>query len=188
MNQDQEERQKHLIESSRKQLADGTWPQVMMVWGYKNPRAPRISDEQYACIKEFFLKENCPAMAEFVDLLQFVEKEHNVTMSFNFSMQRRAPPEESGTVPEIIVLSVLHCPDVLVGTRNGIQGAGIWLKNFSEAIPKLPTEAVQIMNKIFSEAVIFIRGSSKVMPFEELLRYALSGEGEIFDPLQTTVQ
>jgi hypothetical protein len=79
------------------------------------------------------------------------------------------------------VLAAL-CPDVLVGTRRGVDGAAIWLATFSQVVPTLAPETVQVMDKVFGEALVFLRGTTQSVTLEELLKAGLTGEGKLFDP------
>jgi hypothetical protein len=110
-------------------------------------------------------------MAAFVDLVRFAEKERSTTMSFNLSLRRRLVP---GNAPEPTPenASLLFSPDILVGTRRGTEGAAVWLKNFSEVVPNMAHETVQIMDKIFGEAVALLQGSAQEMTVEDMYNIA----------------
>ncbi len=178
---DQEERRRLVAKGARKQLAEGTWPQVMMVFGYPTPKAPITADEEFARLKTFYEQASCPNMAAFIDMVRFAEKENGMSMSFNLSLRRRLTPGEAPeTTPENAMLLFL-CPDILVGTRWGIEGAAIWFKNFSEAIPQLVPESVQVMDKIFGEAVEFLKRPSHKTNVAEMFKSAVLGEGKILE-------
>jgi len=180
--EEEEKRKKRLVEKARKQLAEGTWPQVMAVFGYSNPNASQTTKEEYLRLKVVYEQAACPNIVQFLELLYFTEKEHRSTMSFNLSMRRRLVPGEVLEPTLDNFVSFLSCPDVLVGTRGGSKGAAAWLKNFSEAMPNLAPESVQVMDKIFGEALEFLRGPSRTTTVDEMLKSAVLGEGEILEP------
>ena len=169
MEPEREERLRRTVENARKQLAEGTWPEVMEVFGYPNPQAPRVADEELTQLKEFYEQTGCTNMAMFVDVLRFAEIEHGVTMSFNFSMRWRTVSKETLQTDSEQAMSLLSCPDILVGTRRGVEGAASWLKNFSKAVPQLPVESVQIMDKIYGEAVQILQSPSRITTIGEML-------------------
>ncbi len=176
--QGKEERRRLVAEAARKQLADGTWPQVMAVFGYPNPKAPRTSDEEFARLKMFYEEVACPNIAAFVELVCFAEKENGMTMSFNFSMRRRLV---SGDAPEPTAESamrLLTSPDLLVGTRRRVEGAAIWLKSFSEVMSTFATESIQVMDKIFGEAVELFKEPSHRMTAQEMFESVVFGKDE----------
>lgn len=176
---DKEERRRLAAEGARKQLAEGTWPQVMTIFGYPNPKAPRTADEEFARLKTLYGQANCPNMVAFIELVQFKEKEHDVTMSFNLSMRRRLVPGDAAPLNAESAMLLFSCPDILVGTRYGVEGAAVWFKNFSEAMPNMAPESVQLMDKIFGEAVEFLRsGTSRRTTVEDMFKSAVLGEGD----------
>lgn len=175
---DQEEGRRLVAEGARKQLADGTWPQVMMVFGYPTPKAPLTSDEEFARIKALYEQAACPNMAAFIEMVRFSEKEHCVSMSFNLSMRRRLTPGEAPEPTSENAMLLFSCPDILVGTRYGVEGAAVWFKNFSEAIPRLAPESAQVMDKIFGEAIEFLKGPSRKTNVAEMFKSAVLGEGD----------
>ncbi|MEK7505759.1 MAG: hypothetical protein AAB597_02600 [Patescibacteria group bacterium] len=179
---EEEERRRLVAEGARKQLAEGTWPQVMGVFGYRNPKAPRTPDEEFVRLKALYGRADCSNMAEFVDLVRFAEKEHGVAMSFNLSMRRRLVPGEAPESTAQNAMLLFSCPDILVGTRNGLEGAAVWLKNCYEAVQHLPPESVQVMDKIFGEALGFLKGPSRMTTVEDMLRSAVLGEGDALKP------
>ncbi|MDB5225242.1 MAG: hypothetical protein JWL87_194 [Candidatus Adlerbacteria bacterium] len=174
--QDTGDRRRLVAEAAQKQLTDGTWPQVMKVFGYQNPKAPRVPDEEFARLKALYEQAACPNLAAFVDLVRFKEKERDVTMSFNLSLRLRLA---SGADNAALILS---SPDIMVGTRYGIEGAAVWLKNFFEAVPDSAPESVQLMDKIFGEAVEFLQGTPRQATLEDMVKFAITGEGDIFEP------
>lgn len=175
---DQEERRRLVVEGARKQLAEGTWPQVMMVFGYPTPKAPLTSDDEFTRLKALYEQAGCTNMAAFVDMVRFQEKEHGVSMSFNLSMRRRLTPGEAPEPTAENAMLLFSCPDILVGTRRGVEGAAVWFKNFSEAIPKLAPESLQVMDKIFGEAIGFLKGPSRKTNVAEMFKSAVLGEGD----------
>ncbi len=167
---DRERRQRLVVEGARKQLANGTWPQVMAVFGYPTPKAPRTTDEEFARLKVFYEQKNCMAMAKFIDLVRFTEKENGITMSFNLSMRLRPKPgEKPEPTPENIML-LFSCPDILVGTRGGVEGAAVWFKNLSEATPRMAPESLQVVEKIFGKAVEILQDPSNKVPASEMFQ------------------
>ena len=179
--EESEKRRRLIVEGARKQLAEGTWPEVMMVFVYRNAKAPRTPDAEFARLKELFEQASCLNIAAFIELARFQEKEHGVTTSFNLSMRRRLVPNEAPLTLENAIL-LLSCPDILVGTRRGIEGAAVWFKSFSEAIPHVPPESLQVMDKIFGEAVEFLKGPSREATVGEMFRSAILGEGDALRP------
>lgn len=147
---DKEERRRLVAEASRKQLAEGTWPQVMAIFRYPTPRAPRKSDNEIDLLKNIFEKADLKNMGTFVELVRLEERRMNMSMSFNFSMNRRLAKGEALTSEN--ALAFFLCPDILVGTRGGKEGAFTWLEHFTQAMADAVPEAVQIFEKIFGEA------------------------------------
>jgi hypothetical protein len=180
------ERGRLAAEVARKQLADGTWPEVMEVFGYPNPKAPRISDKEYDRLKALFEKATCPNMAAFIELLRFAEKEHGVTMSFNLSMRKRLVPGKAPQlVPENLRLFanlLFSTPDILVGTRSGIEGAAVWLKNFSEVMSNSAPESVQVLDKIFGEANELLKRPSHKTNIAKMFKSTVLGEDDASKP------
>ncbi|MDB5188208.1 MAG: hypothetical protein JWO50_728 [Candidatus Kaiserbacteria bacterium] len=189
MGKDKKAEQRRLaIIGARKQLAEGTWPKVMTVFEYLNPKAPRTPAEEFARLKSFYEHAALPNMTVFVDLLSFAEKEHNVTISYNLSMCWRHLPEnappESITTEE--AMAFLSCPDVLVGTRNGSEGAAVWLRHFSEAIPKIAPEPIQVWDKIFGEAVELLKKQPRKVSIEDIVNAVFLGEDEDLNFLKSS--
>lgn len=176
--QEKHERRRLVVEGARKQLAEGTWPQVMMVFGYRNPKAPRATDIEFVRLKMLYEQATCPNMAAFVELVRFQEKEHNVTMSFNLSMRRRLVPGEASEPTSETAMLLFSCPDILVGTRYGMEGAVVWFKNFFEAMPNLAPESLQVMDKIFGEALEFLKGPSRTTTVGEMFKSAVLCEDD----------
>ncbi len=156
-----EERRRLVTEGARKKLAEKTWPEVMMVFGYPTPKAKFHSDEEVANLRATFEKAGCPNIVVFIDLVRFQEKQAGVPMSFNFSLRRRdIPYDVEGPMTTQKAIAMLSCPDILVGTRWGKEAAFKWLENCSKTIPELVPESVQVMDKIFGEAIEFLRSHS----------------------------
>lgn len=174
-----EERRRLVTEGARKQLAEGTWPQVMGVFGYRNPNGPRVLDEEFLRLKALYEQAACQNMAAFIELVRFQEKEHGVTMSFSLSTRRRLVPGEAPEPTKENAMLLFSSRDVLVGTRFGVEGAVVWFKNFSEAMPNLVSETVQVMDKIFGEALEFFKGPSRSTTVGDMLKSAVLGEGEV---------
>jgi hypothetical protein len=83
-----------MAENAKRQLETGTWPQVMAVFGYETPRAPRKSVEEFNQLKGFFEKALYPNIVAFIDLLRLEEERMGVSMSFNVQLRRRSVPGE----------------------------------------------------------------------------------------------
>ncbi|HEY5382963.1 MAG TPA: hypothetical protein VIJ88_00160 [Candidatus Paceibacterota bacterium] len=171
------ERRKIAAEVAKIQLAEKTWPQVMAVFEYSNPRAPQKSDEEFSRIKNLLEKATCINMAAFIDMVQFEEKRCGVTKSFNLSLCKRLTP---GEAPSPTINAMLSCPDILVGTRNGVEGAMDWFNNFSKGMTQLAPESIQIFDKIFGEAVDVLAGPTLKAAIGEMLQFAITGEGVLF--------
>ncbi|PCH92044.1 hypothetical protein COB80_00855 [Candidatus Kaiserbacteria bacterium] len=133
------------IEVARNQLAEGTWPEVMVLALYQNPDAPRTSSKEFLRLKKFFQDAGCPNMATVAELVCFEELEKGITMSFNVTLRSRQGTSRGG--------NFLSYPDLLVGTLEGDTGAGDWFRQFSKDMPRLIPEPVQIVDKIFGEVV-----------------------------------
>lgn len=185
---EKDERRRLVAEGARKQLADGTWPQVMMVFGYPTPKAPRVAEEEFDRLKAFYEQAKYPNLAVFVDLVRFAEKENGVTMSFNLSTRRRLVPGDAPEVTTESVALLFSSRDILVGTRYGVEGAAVWLKNFSEAIPHMAPESVQVMDKIFGEAIEHFQGPSRKTTVAEMAKAAILGEGEALESPKVSKQ
>lgn len=186
MNKRTREEQRRLVgEHARKQLDEGTWPEVMGVFLYKNPMAARMSEADFAQLKGFYENAQCLGVAEFVDILRFLEIEHGVTISFNFSMRSRISRESKPPPTAEKVRAFFATPDILVGTRNGVAGAAKWLINLSAAVPHLAPEAVQVMDKVFAEAVLVLKGPAHPVSAEDLLK-AASGNTDVLKPSDKT--
>lgn len=169
------ERRAALAEAARLQLAEGTWPQVLALFRYYNPRAPLTEAAEFERIALLYRQANLQHLATFTELVQLKERSHNIVVSFNFSMGPRSRSHAGGAA------TFFGFPDILVGTRNGVEGAAAWLRNFAVAIPELVPESVQVMDKIFGEALTVIAtGSSGRITFQDMLAVAAGGD---FPPL-----
>ncbi len=171
--QNKEELRRLVVEGARKTLAEKTWPRVMAIFAYPTPKAPRASDAEFDRLKNFYEQSNCPHIAAFVDHVRFFEKEHSMSMSFSLSLRRRNTPDDTTVPTPENVVEFFSTPDILVGTRGGSEGAAVWLKNFSEAVPQLVPESVQVMDKIFGEVLSKLQEPPASM--EELSKLMLSG-------------
>lgn len=186
MSKEQEERYALVAERARKQLETGTWPQVMMVFGYTNPRPPRVPEEEFEKLKTFYEQAGCQNMALFIQLVRFEEAKYNVTMSFNLSMCPRPQSENTEPTAEDVMVT-FATPDILVGTRNGVVGAIDWFRKTSEDLSKVPPEAVQVFDKIFSEAVQVLKNPGKEATLADIAE-AASGKGTLLDPPRSPLQ
>jgi len=181
MEPNETEKRQRLAAMALKQLAEGTWPQVMAVFAYPNPKAPRIDDAEFVRLRTLYQQANCSNMAAFVDLVRFKERERNVTMSFNLSMRRRVIPGGPQAPTAENPPHLFLCPDILVGTRFGTEGAVVWFQRFAEGIPSAVPESIQVMDKIFGEAIeVITKGSSRKTTLADMVRSAL---GEKDPPL-----
>jgi hypothetical protein len=154
---EKEDRRAKLIEGARKQLAEGTWPKVMAIFGYTTPRAVLRSKEEFGGIKAVFEKAGCTNLAAFTDLVFMDEKRKGVPMSFNLSMSGRFSP---GDPEATVAASIFSCPDIMVGTRGGIESA---------------FESMQIFDKIFGEAIEHMKSPPESTSVEKMLE-------EVFTP------
>ncbi len=158
--------------NSAAHLANGTWPQVLAVFGYDNPRAPRVHPETYQRLQDVFQAAGCAQIAAFAGLVSIEERARGVTMSFNFSLCKRRRPgnlEDS----EESQMDHLATPDMLIGTRKGVEGAAVWLETFAATLAsQLPPESIQFMDKIFGEAVACMRAQSQQLSFGDLVDIA----------------
>lgn len=168
-----EARQARLGPLVRKTLEDKTWPQVMMVFGYPNPKAERKPDSEFARLKDIFGRANCPNMVAILDLVRFEEERLGVAMSFNLSMRRRAVPGDAEPIGEN-VLGFFSTPDILVGTRRGVESAFHWFNNLSEAMGNMLPEEAQIFDRIFGEAVEFFKGTPRPQTVEGMITEVVS--------------
>lgn len=162
-------RQRIRCKRARERLAEGTWPQVVAVFGYRNPDVPRATKETFFELRRIYSEVECPNFVAFVSSVEFEESRHNTSMSFKLSMIRRGSSKSDLQDP----LRSIWCLDVLVGTRSGAKTAVGWLKNFAESIPHLPPEGLQFMDKIFGEAVAQLSAPSQVTSYAEMARFAL---------------
>lgn len=168
------------LENARKQLADGTWPQVLLVCGYKNPDAPRTNEKEAERLRIFYQGAACHSISRFVEFVVFAEKEYGVPVSFSFVMKYRTSAGDDEPTPENLS-ALFSCPDVMVGSRFEKKGAMDWLREFSESMPRLPLEAILIMDKIFGEALVFFGGPSRRITLEEMFRAIVSNEEGFLD-------
>jgi hypothetical protein len=146
----EEKHRQKIAEGARKQLAMGTWPQVMAVFAYPTPKAPRHSDEEVAPLKQALEEAGLKNMSLFFDLARLDEQRLGVPMSYNLSVNRRLAQGE--VLNSENAWAFLLCPDVLVGTRWGLDASFEWFKNFIDAIPRLVPESLQVFDKVFGEA------------------------------------
>lgn len=179
MDQDEDERRRQLAENARKRLANGRWPQVVGVFQYENPKAPQTTPEEFARLQALFTQAGHVNMATFLEHLQFKEKELGVSLSFNLSMAYRLTPEEEQRMDSF--QNILGCPDMLVGTRRGVEGAAVWLKNFSEAMVTAVPENVQLVDKVFGEALVLLQNPSVSLSLGEMLDFAM-GRADLAKP------
>jgi hypothetical protein len=89
-------------------------------------------------------------------------------MSFNISLRPRYATGSEPTEEERMV-GFLYTPDVLVGTRDGVGGAFVWIKNLSEVALDLAPASMQILDKIFDEVVVLMSSNKNTTTIEEIL-------------------
>jgi hypothetical protein len=167
-----EERRKRMATNSAAHLANGTWPQVLSVFGYENPRAPRVDPETYQKLRNVFEAAGCAQIAAFAGLVSIEERARGMTMSFNFSLCRRRQPGNVQDSEESL-MDHLGTPDMLIGTRKGVEGAAVWLEKFASTLAsQLPPESIQFMDKIFGEAVACMLARSQRLTLEDLVDIA----------------
>lgn len=181
MDDQEEARRQATAEGARKHLANGTWPQVMAIFAYPTPRAPRTPEEEFARLKDIYEKANLPAMARFLELVQFDEAARGFSMSYNLSTRGRFAPGDAPDLTAENLLQFFLSRDILVGTRGGIEGAAVWFNNFAEALPKLVPESTLVMDKIFEEAVPLLEGPGRETSLAEMFEAVVTGEGAIFE-------
>ncbi len=131
-----------------------THPQVLAIFGYTNPRAPRVPETEYARLLSFFKDVPAPNIATFIEAVQFDEKERGVTMSYNLVLcPRTVDPSKEPTFEE--AMQMFRQRDLLVGTRRGVEGAMMWFSNLVEAL-KDDTSSIVTFDKIFGEAIPYL--------------------------------
>lgn len=156
----------------RKQLSEGTVPQVYVVFGYLNPQAPRIPDEEYVRLKDIYGQMDCPNMVKFLEAVNFEEKARNVTMSYNLSM---GPRINGGHVSGVVVQqAIMRTPDILVGTRDGVEGAWVWFRNMYEYFRE-EVVVKEYMESIFGEALLFVLARGHELTQRQFVDLALNG-------------
>lgn len=176
----EDDRRAKATKAATKQLADGTWPQVITVYGYKNPRAPRVPDEDYARLKTLFERAGFPNLAAFTACVQMEEKVCDVTLSFNVSLCRRRTPEGASDTDRDLA-DFESTPDMLVGTRGGVEGAAVWLHKWSWTMAQVGSEVAQVVDKIFGEVVVALGRPPQTLTTAEMLAVAL-GEQDMPEP------
>lgn len=167
-------------ERARKQLANKSWPEVVAVFQYENPRATLKSAEETDRIKRVLATAGCANMVVFLELVRFEEAQHSIVMSYNLSLRSRNVSFDTNDASQN-ALAILMCPDILVGTRRGIEGAMDWLSNVSKAVPDFVPESLRVMDNIFGEAVEMLKGASIPLTLEDML-YIAKGEQELPEP------
>lgn len=172
MEETKDERRTWLAAQSRKQLEDGTWPQVLAVFAYQTPRAPLQSADAFAVLKQHFDTRGLANFSAFTDLVVMEERLNGVSMSFNLSMRRRDIPKDLS--PAQLAMSMLSTPDILVGTRWGVESAYHWLRNLTQAAEQLPEESFRVFDKVFGEALEHLKGVGKPTSLAQMLEEVMT--------------
>lgn len=171
------ERRNVLILAARKRLAEGTWPEVMQVFGYPNVNVPRASNGAFEQLANYFADAQYANLAKFVQRLQIVEQDMEVTMSFNLSLRGRSVPGTEHPTAENVA-RFLMVPDILMGTRWGMRGAFDWLKDLSERVSTMLPESLQILDKVIGEAVVMLANPLRQSTIGEMLESVLGDDEE----------
>lgn len=180
------ERRHRMATNAAVHLANGTWPQVLAVFGYENPRAPRVGPETYERLKDTFERAGCVQVAAFAGLVSMQEKERGVTMSFNVSLCKRRRPGNVQDNDESLT-DDLATPDMLIGTRKGVEGAAVWLEKFAAQLIQMPPESIEFMDKVFGEAVACMLKHSQRLSLDDLFDLAF-GQTTLGESGKTTKQ
>lgn len=151
-----EGRKKEAAEAARKQLDEGTWPQVTEVFEFWTPRAPHHADGDFARIREAFERAGCANIAAFAEFVRLCERRKGMPVSFNLRMRRRFVPGVAAPAGGNVVPFPSH-PDILVGTRGEKEASFEWLENFAGALPGGSPEEMRVFDKIFGEAVDLLK-------------------------------
>ena len=169
------ERRELAFEIARKRLAEGTWPEVMAVFEYKNPEVVRATGEEFTRLATHFKSASYSNLARFIERLQIIEQENQMTMSFNLSLRHRLSP---GTAPvdSENVANFFSTQDLLIGTRRGSRGAFYWLNELSKNMPNMHVTSIQILDKIIGEAVVLLAGPLQPTTIGAMM-YAALGTG-----------
>jgi hypothetical protein len=153
--------------AAQETLDKGTWPEVIGMFIYFNSKASRVTESEFARLHQLFSENNLPALAKFVEIVQFEETSANTTMSYNFSLRPRYPDNVAMSEEERVA-AAFNMPDMPVGTRGGTDGAMVWLSNFANVLTDMEPAAVQIFDKIFAEANEMLSDPSSKTTFEEI--------------------
>lgn len=147
-----------------------THPRVMAIFGYTNPRAPRVSEQEYTRLITFFESVTALNIAKFIEAVQFDEKERNVTMSYNLVLcPRTVDTSKEPTFEE--AMQMFQQRDLLIGTRRGVEGAMVWFSNLAKAL-KEDIPAVLTFDKIFSEAISHLSVPAQSISIGEMVAVA----------------
>lgn len=175
--------QRRLVEAgARKLLADGTWPEVVALYSYENPMAPRVPAEEYERLKGIFNAAKLPNLVKFVEIVAFNEQAHNVTMSFKLTLQQRMTAEELAKTTAEEMVKFLNTPDILVGSNRDVEGAAIWLNNLAETMSAEVPEMIQVIDKIFGQANKFLSIPDEQKTLSEMFERLFSGAAKIVVP------
>ena len=153
---------------AQRRLETGTWPEVMAIFPYRNQKAPKVPVNEFEKLAGFYSKHGYAALTKFIELVQFEEISNQCTMSYNISLRPRYATGSEPTEEERMI-GFLYTPDVLVGTRDGVGGAFVWIKNLSEVALDLAPASMQILDKIFDEVVVLMSSNKNTTTIEEIL-------------------
>jgi hypothetical protein len=171
---DQKEAQRAALQN---QLDTGTWPAVMMVFGYNCPNAARHSDQEFAELKSKFEQAGLTNIVACMDVMRFEEQRKDVPQSFNFSTMQRTKPDHPERTKEN-VQAFFATRDILVGTRGGTIAHFGWLQQFAEVMPTMASEAAQVFDKIFGEALDHLKMPAQEVSLDEMVSKAFN-PGEV---------
>lgn len=162
-------------DSTQEAVDTRNYPRVAAVFEYPNPNVPRTTDEEFQRLIAFFTEANCPNIATFIGVVQFAEKEHGVTMSYNLSLVPRS--FDMGKEPTLEeVMRFFSLRDILVGTRRGVEGAAVWFKNLSEAMREIEPGSAHHLETLFGEALEEFSRPPTITTLAEIATFVSGGE------------
>lgn len=156
---------------SQKETVSKSYPKVLTVFGYTNPKAPKTEALEFDRLIALFQKINCHNVAKFIESIRFEETQRNVTMSYNFVLcPRDITLNKETSLDE--AMSFFQQSDFLVGTRRGVEGAMVFFKKLAEFVESLDQEHLQFTDGIFSEALVYFCGNVEKTSLTELAEIA----------------
>ncbi len=176
------ERRRLVEAGARKLLADGTWPEVVALYSYENPMAPRVHVEEYERLQSIFAAAGLDHLVKFVEIVAFNEQAHNVTMSFKLILRQRVTAEELAKMTAEEMVKFLDTPDILIGSNREVEGAAIWLNNLAETMSAEVPEMIQVIDKIFGQANKYLSIPDEQRTLSEMFERLFSGAAKIVVP------